>query len=344
MSALRCCRLGPDQHGSSRCEDSDARGAHFSGILQAFRFAARGAVEVPLTTRDFDLPEALRGADAALRAIGVAAELEAWPRLREVHNQASVAPVDALKRRAGLDGDELERLLLWHAARQSLSRVPSVPVEEAVRVQLDQDLRQLLKDTASAASGAPLATSSYQFVRAAQIATLRRFSSGPLEWEVDAVIPRSWLLKPAFPDNVRMLTFVALRLGGRGPCFFVHVAPPPRHRGLSVPKQVFRSYHRMGRSLRLQPGVRGIIAYAWFHDPAAVRDYPHLQLLSEPYVNHGGLIVTVEPASPSSGVLQGNSKRRDDFTSGKVAYKCGFAVWPRDAAIAWSDAHPEYGG
>ena len=112
---------------------------------------------------------------------------------------------------------------------------------------------------------------------------------------------------------------------------------------MSVPKEVNRAYYRIVRSMQLQPGVRALLACAWFHDPAAVRDYPHLDVLNEPFVNHGGLITLMGPAPADSGVQAGNAQRSADYLAGKIQYKYGFAIWPRDAAIRWAHAHPEVG-
>ena len=161
-----------------------------------------------------------------------------------------------------------------------------------------------------------------------------------MEWEISG-IPRSFFLQASFPANLRMLAFVTSRLGGLKPCFFMHVAPSPRNRALSIPKEVLRSYHQMARSMQLQPGVRALLAHAWFHDPAAVRDNRQLEVLNRPYVKHGGLITLLGPAPPSSGVLEGNAQRKEDYLAGKLQYKYGFAIWPRDAAIRWADEHPE---
>jgi hypothetical protein len=56
--------------------------------------------------------------------------------------------VEALKKEAGLEGDGfeidgLERLLLWHAARQALPRISSFPVAMSVRARLEQYLPRL---------------------------------------------------------------------------------------------------------------------------------------------------------------------------------------------------------
>lgn len=251
-----------------------------------------------------------------------------------LNRKANVEPVVALKKEAGFDGDEIERLLLFHAARQALPRIPSLPVDPSVRGRLEQDLPRLHE------MKVPMTAGTYHFDRAAKLATLRRFPAGPMEWEMDS-IPRSYFLEAGFPASFRFLSFVLFRMKGRGPCFFMHVAPAPRNRGLSVPKEVLRAYYRIARSMQLQPEVRALLALAWFHDPAAVKDYPNLEVLNQPYLKEGGLIVLLGPAPPTSGVLEGNSQRSADYLAGKVQYKYGFAMWPRDAAIRWADAHPE---
>ena len=243
--------------------------------------------------------------------------------------------IAALKRKAGVEGDEVERLLLWHAAQGALPQVPSLPVEPSVRRRLEDDIQQLHR------SKMPLTVGSYHFDRASKMVTLRRFPAGPMEWEVSG-IPRRCFLQGAFAANLRFLAFVIFRTGGFAPFFYMHVAPSPRNRGLSVPAEVCRSYYRMARSLELQPEVRGLVAYAWFHDPAALRDHPHLEAINRPYLKHGGLITVLGPAPADSGVLQGNAKRSADYLSGKVQYRYGFAVWPREAAVQWAKAHPEY--
>jgi len=234
----------------------------------------------------------------------------------------------------GLENDEIERLLLWCASRQALDRIDALPVYRSVRVRLEQDLSRIHEAHVSFAAGG------YHFERAAKFATLRRFPAGPMEWEVSG-IPRSWFLKPDFPENLRVLAFVGLRLRGVAPCFFMHVAPQPRSRALVLEAEVLRSYYRIVRSMELQPDMRALLACAWFHDPAAVRDYPHLEILNRPYLAAGGLITLLGPAPASSGVLEGNAQRRADYLAGKVKYRYGFAIWPRYAAIQWADAHRE---
>jgi len=283
-----------------------------------------------------DLPEALQPANAVLLRCGKDPQETAWDLLRGVGQGADgPSPVAALKKTAGLDGDAWERLLLWHAARAALPQLVNLPVDSAVRENLANELPQLYRIKDSVEVG------SYRFDRAAKIATLRRFPAGPMEWETSG-IPRSFFLKAGLRGALRLLGFVAFRLGGRAPCFFMHVAPPPRNRGLSVPSLVRKAYYCMARSMELQPGIRALLAHAWFHDPAAVQDYPHLEALNEPYRKHGGLITVLGPADEGSGVLEGNRQRRAEYLAGKVQYRYGLAVWPRAAAIRWARAYADH--
>lgn len=281
------------------------------------------------------IPESLERIDHLLRRAGRPAENVAWGLLERVNeDEASIAPLRKLKADADFQMDELERLLIWYATQQALNRTAALPVIASVRIRLEQDLVHLPTTSNSLELG------SYAFSRAAKLATLRRFPAGPMEWEVSG-IPRSYFLQAKFPANIRFLAFAMFRLRGLAPCFFIHVAPAPRNRALSIPKEVLRAYYRIVRSLELQPAIRGLLAHAWFHDPAALRDNPQLEVLNRPYLNHGGLITLLAPAPPSSGVVVGNAQRCADYEAGKIQYHYGFAVWPRAAALRWANDHRE---
>jgi len=286
-----------------------------------------------LTPKTLEIPASLQAADAVLRRAGGPIEDLAWSVLRD---ETNLTRIETVKKTAGLEGDEMERVLIWHAASLAKLQTESLPIDKSVRARLDQDLLNL------ATSNKSLLAGSYGFIRAAKIATLRRFPAGPMEWEVSG-IPLSYFLRARPAATARLAAFVISKMEGRGPCFFMHVAPVPRSRALSIPKEVMRSYYQMARSMEYQPDIRGLLAHAWFHDPAAVRDYPQLEALNRPYVNHGGLITLLDPAPPSSGVLEGNSQRKEDYLAGKIQYRYGLAAWPRAAAIRWADEHPEFG-
>jgi len=63
--------------------------------------------------------------------------------------------------------------------------------------------------------------------------------------------------------------------------------------------------------------------------------------LSRPHLNRGGFIATLGPAPASSGVLEGDARRKADYVAGKIKYRHGIAIWPRAAAIQWAREHPD---
>ena len=263
-------------------------------------------------------------------------ELYRWL-VRIDDDPGSGAPLRELKLRRGLsaDDDSLERRMLLLGVEQAVPKIADLPVHPQVKKSLESEIRGL-----STATG-PLTVGSQSFTRAAKLATLRRFPAGPMEWEMSGV-PRSWLLRVRGSDLVRLPIFLATRLRGFRPCFFMHVAPRPRSLALAIEQEVMRSYYRMARSLALQPGRLGIVAMAWFYDPKAVADNPHLEPLSRPFLNSGGAIFLLGEAGPESGVLDGSEKRRWLYEQGRLHYRYGLAIWPRAAALGWADAHPEY--
>lgn len=284
-------------------------------------------------------PELVSAADALAR-IGRRASEAAWQMLASIGDlPGSAAPVRDLKASAGIEsGDLIERLLIWQAAREALPRVDSLPMDAWTRSRLADELwhyhtvRQNLE------------VGGYAFVRAAKMATLRLFPAGPLDWVVSG-IPRSFILEAARSagalDCVRLIWFIATRLRGFSPCLFFHVAPYPKNRALVLEKEVLKAYHRMARELACQPRMRAIVGHAWFFDSAALRDQPHLEPLNRPFITEGGMIALLGPAPPESGVLEGNAARKQEYLAGRLQYRYGLAIWPRDAALRWAKAHPE---
>ena len=100
-----------------------------------------------------------------------------------------------------------------------------------------------------------------------------------------------------------------------------------------------RAYYRMASSLRAWPEMKGIVAYGWFHDPAAFQENPHLEFMNRPYLEGGGALFRLEEATLESGFAENNPERVRRYQSGELRYHMHAAVWPREAALAgagWS--------
>jgi len=249
-------------------------------------------------------------------------------------------PVIALKtslRNQGIEceADELERVLLAHAVAESAPLVDSLNIHPPVKALIRREFERFR------GPGGQLLAGTDPFAAAARICTLQRFPSGPMDWVVSGM-PRSWFARIPPARMLPALSFIFREFGGIRPAFYMHVAHPPRNRSLILEKEVRRSYYRMARSLMLQPAIKGIMCASWFHDPAALEEYPHLAAMNEPYLKLGGRIVaSLGPAPVESGFLKFNPARRERFERGELILKTTLAMWPRRAAIAWSEQHPE---
>jgi hypothetical protein len=282
------------------------------------------------------IPESLQKTADLLRGSGISPEQASRLLVGVTEHQGTHEPIRRLKAAVDVEDDSVERVLLWHAARQCLRNVPGLPVAGGVKRLLDKELAGL------PAANVSYQTGSYMFTWAARIVTLRRFPAGVMDWEISG-LPRSWFFKVPLPRLPKLLSVVA-QVRGVQPYFFMHVAPKPRSRALVVEKEVMRAYYRMARSLEFQPAMKAIIASAWFYDPAALKDNQHLEYLHRPFRDHGGFMTTMGPAPAESGVAEGNAKRRQQYEAGELHYRIGLAIWPRRAALAWAAAHPELDG
>jgi hypothetical protein len=252
---------------------------------------------------------------------------------------ASLGAISALReelRGTGLplSGDSLERVVLAGAAAVNESRIDSYPIHPSVRTRLREEFRFYSRP----AGKEPFDAGGYFFTTGCKVVTLRRFPAGPMDWEISGV-PRSLFLRMPKADLPRVALFVATRLRGLFPLFFMHVARRPKNRSLLIEKEVLRAYYRTARSLDSQPGIRGIMASAWFHDPSVPE--PHLAFLNRLYLDGGGLITTTGPAGADAGFLEHNRQRKERLEAGEVPYKLGLALWPRREALEWAGRHPE---
>lgn len=238
-------------------------------------------------------------------------------------------------------GDAFERAFLACAAPETFPRIETLSVYEPVKSLMRTEFEYYTSPPKPGSE--PIAIGTHAFAVACKTIALSRFPAGPLDWEISG-FPRSWFLKIKPGDLPRVLTFLLYRVRGLAPLFFIHVARSPKKRSLVIEKEVLRSYYRIARSLELQPKVKGILASAWFHDPAALEHYPHLEWLNRPYSEAKGLIVMGGPAPADSGFMDGNEERKERYLKGEIRFRMGIALWPRAAAIQWSNDHPEFAG
>jgi hypothetical protein len=227
-----------------------------------------------------------------------------------------------------------ERFVLAHTTRQSLDRLAREPVALSVkRLWCDALLR--FTDTR-----ATIRVSDQRFLALCKIASLRRFPAGQFDWEPSG-LPRSWVprVRPA-SALLKVVSLLALRWRGFNPAFYVHVTVTrPVHALLERDAQ--KAYHLMAQSMQLQPEIKGMIASSWFHSPDTFQITPHLSWLNRVFLENGGLVSTMGPASADCGVFHRSPDRQQAYDEGRFKPTLGLIIWPRTEMLAWAARHPE---
>jgi hypothetical protein len=278
---------------------------------------------------------------AATDAVGTESDVVAV--VREISEQPESQVrirhlVDCVRRERGpAPPGVIERLIVVAAAADGLKRLQDAPLCAGVKRLMCEEFR-FMADTDLELER--FECSRGTFVDAAKKATLRRFTAGQFDWEVGG-IGRSEILRSSLRSLAAVVAFTAVRMHGLYPLFFSHLNSRRPSKCLLEP-EANRSYHRMASCLALQPEIKGFGACSWFRSPDTHVVSPHLAWLSRVFLEHGGLVATGAPASPTCGVLFKSATRRELFESGRFTPTNGIVLWPREAMLAWATRHPEF--
>ena len=253
-------------------------------------------------------------------------------------------PIGALKNTISQMGADcangaVEKLLLTRAALQSLATLSSAPVSEPVKQRLCGVFHDMARP--AEAEQSKFTASHAHFGAMCKFATLRRFPAGEYDWD-ETGVPRSYFLRVDRRNILRLLHFVVTRLGGLGPVFYLHVGLY-RSQGSFTREEHDRAYWRVAQALKLQPQIRGCMGAPWFCSPDVIPVSPHLAWIRENYLARGALVLRLGPPDPTSGALGKSETRRRAYKAGTYTPTKSVMLWPRDAIVAWADAHPELG-
>lgn len=267
---------------------------------------------------------------------------EARALLPDVRTAGSALPKLAAIRQAlardgrPVEGGAFERLLIVAAAHDAVDRLDGLPVDDRVKDLFCQNFQMY----AARRTPEPFDLSKASFVAMARIATLSRFPAGQLDWEVSG-IPRSWLFKVPPSRLPRLIATIAWELRGFGPAYFSHINPNRRNQGILLERESLRAYHRMARSMVLQPEIKGLITASWLHSPDTFAVSPHLKWLNDVFLQNGGYVFPLGAADLDSGVLHRSPERQQAYETGTFKPTEALIVWPRAAMLAWAAGHED---
>jgi hypothetical protein len=264
-----------------------------------------------------------------------------FPRIRPLDDVVPrLAALKATLEREGfpVGNGAFERFLIVAGAADSIARLPALAVDERVKTLFCDNFRQYAAPPGKLPEPFDLSRASFRAM--ARVAALNRFPAGQLDWEV-AGIPRSWLLKAKLRTLPRLVAALLVDFGGFQPAFFIHLNPNRRNQGILLERESLRSYHRMARSMELQPEIKGLVAASWLHSPDTFTVSPHLAWLNKVFLENGAHVLLLGPAAPDCGVLHRSPERQQAYDAGTFKPTEGLVLWPRTAMLAWAARNPE---
>jgi hypothetical protein len=247
---------------------------------------------------------------------------------------------DLFRTRYGDERRAFERWLLGAAAVQRLELIERLPVVESVKQLLLAEICLYVSPPRRTVS--LLSVGAYSFDVAAMVALLRRMPAGQYHWETTG-LSRRYLLQVAKPRLPRALWTVYGQMGGHSPVIFPHVNPYRRNPFVWLEAESNRSFHRMARSMELQPNVRGLVTRAWLHDPGLAAISPHLAWTNRVFLENGGVVLANGSALDEPASRENSKERQQAFDEGRYDPQFGLVLWPRRAMIRWAAQHPELG-
>ena len=231
-----------------------------------------------------------------------------------------------------------ERCLLLHTAVHNGPRIQRLSMSRAVLRCVADELRFLanppLRDCAN------LLAPTAGFIAMAKVVTLRRFPAGQLHFEPSG-IPLSWLPGLGPIRLTRLIAFLARSARARRPFFFSHVAWRRKNRLFLLEREQNRSYFRMAQCLALNPEVKGLLSASWQYAAETSRVSPHLSWISKPFLENGGFVMDIGPATEADGIFVGSPDRKRWYEEGKFRPTTAMVLWPRAAMLDWAAKHPE---
>lgn len=275
------------------------------------------------------------GEDTRLALLASAAAYKTLdPRLPAVREECRFAPDDSAR-------FPVERLLLVEASLRALKQVPQLAVHESVQHLFCKEFAFYANPIENVLPRFEMGR--FPFAAMSRIVLLRRFPAGQHQWEVGGW-RRGWFAKVPLRLLAPTCAYLLRHMRGLSPYFEAHFSETVHKGPALLARDVRTAFYRMARSLEKRPEVKGLMAAGWIRSPETIRISPHLAFMNEPFLEAGGLLTDLGPASPSDGFLTGSKARADLYHAGQYKPTKAVVLCSREQAIAWAAAHPELEG
>ncbi len=152
-------------------------------------------------------------------------------------------------------------------------------------------------------------------------------------------VPRSLLWKGGARQALQVAGAV-LQAGGAAPFYSAHLTHgvKPWAFLMAYNADTLAVWQRnVAECLRMNPGVRGLIASSWWYDPQIRTVAPHLAFLTEGSLAHGAILARTGPTEGSKkNALAHSPERQALHAAGRYDPTSYSVIWTRDALISWA--------
>jgi hypothetical protein len=181
-----------------------------------------------------------------------------------------------------------------------------------------------------------------RFLDMAQIATLRRFPAGALNfaYERPAFLRLALNVHPLALPGYLFQRLIAMPFAK--PAIGPHVNYARKNSLILLQIDFERAMWLTAKTVEMNPHVTGLNGYSWFYSKITGDVYPNLAWMRDVMVDGGAYLVDTYPAEPGGyGFAYNNRKRQILYDEGKFCPRQTAFFWSRDALLDWASQHPE---
>lgn len=173
------------------------------------------------------------------------------------------------------------------------------------------------------------------FDRDLRVCELLTYPAGAQVLDLRVWIPKSFYRNLGIKENLRCMTFVIIKLGGRGPLLRIHT---DTRNLIDFNEEGWNQcYVRIANLLEQMPEVRGMVGTSWFYDPQLLHISPKLSYLQTVPLSAGAFLRVDGPGEiHTQRAIARSPTRRSLYEEGRYLPVCATLVWPRKSIIEWS--------
>lgn len=239
-------------------------------------------------------------------------------------------------------GVSIERYSVLKALAIAVSRVASKAVPRTVIRFYAEVCTEIASKSRQWDSHFDMEGSPERFFDIAQLATLRRFPAGSLNFTFERLQPLHAMF---FVHPLSLPGYLYQRIAAMPftkPSIAPHVNFGRKQSLILTQTDYERGLWLIAKTVEMNPKVNGINGWSWFYSKTVGEAYPHLAWLRAIVSDGGAYLVDTFPAEPDRyGFAYNNRKRQILYEEGKFCPRQTAYFWPRDDFLNWASRHPE---